>query len=144
MFKKEDLAILDKLNLEVKPVAVGFLNEAPEGIEKEDYPYSLCEMPRRAREVGPFYTNHEEACPAASYFFGFTDVGNPTVTVTVYNASEVEVKSEEETIADNHNFTIQLEKQDFDNYGYGEWKVVVECENGNIQYDITVQIRYKE
>ena len=54
MFKKEDLAILDKLNLEVKPIAVGLLNEIPDGIEKLDYPLSLCEMPRRAREVGPF------------------------------------------------------------------------------------------
>lgn len=68
--KEEDFAILDKLNLPVKPVVMGFLTEEPEGLEKEEYPLSLCEMPKRAREIGPFYSGHN-GCPGATYFLGY-------------------------------------------------------------------------
>jgi len=72
------------------------------------------------------------------------DTGSPpTVDVTVYNAEDEEVAhAQEENIQGNVTITIPLDRQDFNAYGYGQWRVEVECENGSIEYDITVQVLY--
>lgn len=72
------------------------------------------------------------------------DIGNPpSVNVIVFNADDQEVARErEENIQGNVTITIDIDEQDFDDFGYDEWHVTVECEDGNIQYDITVRVLY--
>lgn len=74
------------------------------------------------------------------------DLGSPpTANLTVYNAENEEVdRQSEQNIQGNTTLTIRLDKQDFDNFGYGEWKVVVECENGSYTYDLLIQVEYKK
>lgn len=72
-----------------------------------------------------------------------SDFGSSNVNVTVYNSTgEVVKNKKEENLQDNATIEISLSKADFTEYGYGEWKVTVECENGNIHYDITVKVMY--
>lgn len=73
------------------------------------------------------------------------DVGSPpSVNITVYNEDdEVVAEEREENINGNVTITIELRNQDFTDYGSGQWRVEVECENGSIQYDITTQVLYK-
>ncbi|MCK4614500.1 MAG: PKD domain-containing protein [Thermoplasmata archaeon] len=74
-----------------------------------------------------------------------SDLGSSSVNVTVYNSTGEVVKNrKEENIQDNALIEITLARSDFSDYKYGEWRVKVECENGNIHYDITVQVRYKK
>ena len=51
---EQDLAILNKLNLPVKPVALGLFLKQPEGIDRLDENMPCCKMFKRAREGGPF------------------------------------------------------------------------------------------
>ena len=68
---------------------------------------------------------------------------SPNVNVTVHNEDDEEVAREERTnLNGNETVIINLERNDFDQYGYGEWKVVVEVENGSITYDVDVRIIY--
>ena len=67
----------------------------------------------------------------------------PNVNITVENKDGEEVAREErETLNGNETVIIDLDKNDFDQYGYGEWKVIVEVENGSITYDVAVRIIY--
>ena len=69
---KESFAILDKLELPVKPVAVGFFQyKPPEGVPKSKGKVRFCEMPKIARDQGPFYFDREDhECDAAKHVLG--------------------------------------------------------------------------
>ena len=70
---------------------------------------------------------------------------SPNANVTVYNAEGEEVAFEQEdNIQEDATIVINLDEDDFDQFGTGEWSVVVAVENGNITYDVTVQIIYNE
>jgi len=46
---KKDLAILDKLHLDVKPVGVKFLVKRPDMVKRLGEKMALCEMLKKAR-----------------------------------------------------------------------------------------------
>lgn len=72
---EQDLAILNKLDLPVKPVALGLFLKQPEGIDRLDENMQCCKMFKRARERGPFYTDIENhTCTAALYALGMKDL----------------------------------------------------------------------
>ncbi len=74
-FSEQDLALFDKLNLPVKPVALGLLFKQPEGIDRLDENMQCCKMFKRARERSPFYTDIENhTCDAALYVLGMKDL----------------------------------------------------------------------
>ena len=72
---KKDFAILDKLELPVKPVAVGFFQyKPPDGVPEAEGEVRFCEIPRIAREKGPFYVGREgHECEAALHVLGQKD-----------------------------------------------------------------------
>jgi uncharacterized protein (DUF169 family) len=75
VISKQELAILDKLELPVKPVALGLFLKQPEGIDRLDEKMQCCKMFRRARERDPFYTDRENhTCSAALYSMGMKDL----------------------------------------------------------------------
>lgn len=70
---------------------------------------------------------------------------NPNANVTVYNEDGEQVAfEEEENISGNVTVVINLDSQDFEDFGTGQWKVVVAVENGSVTYDITIGIIYKK
>ena len=75
IFSEKELATLSKLNLPVKPVALGLFLKKPEGIDRLDEKMQCCKMFKRAREGYPFYTDIENhACDAALYALGMKDL----------------------------------------------------------------------
>lgn len=72
---RKDFAILDKLDLPVKPITVGFFFQPPEGIEKLDKEERFCVMLQIARERSPFYTAPDNIgiCHAGQYVLGQAD-----------------------------------------------------------------------
>lgn len=74
-----------------------------------------------------------------------SDLESPNANVTVYNEAGEEVAFEQEdNIQGNVTIIIPLDEDDFDQFGSGEWRVVVAAENGSITYDVTVSIIYRE
>lgn len=72
---QKDLAILDKFNFNVKPVAVGFLIEKPDGVDKLDEKMTLCQMLKRAQTGSSFYAGPEDhTCPVGPYILGNRDI----------------------------------------------------------------------
>ncbi|MGD9118707.1 MAG: DUF169 domain-containing protein [Dehalococcoidia bacterium] len=55
-----DYSILDKLNLERKPVGVKFLSIRPKGIARIAKSLSFCEMFKEAQTAPPFYVQRED------------------------------------------------------------------------------------
>lgn len=77
-FSEQDLALLSKLNLPVKPVAVGLFVKQPDGVDRLDENMYFCKMFKRARERSPFYTDIENhTCDAALYVLGMRDLPPP-------------------------------------------------------------------
>ena len=56
----KDYAILDKLDLERKPVGVKFLPVKPDGIMRLEKDLNFCEMLKEAQENIPFYAGRED------------------------------------------------------------------------------------
>ena len=77
---KKDLAILDKLHFDVKPVGVKFLVKRPEMVERLGENMALCEMLRKAQEGSAFYADVENhTCEAGPYVLGQADVPEPFI-----------------------------------------------------------------
>ena len=66
-----DLAILDKFQFDVQPVAVKFLVERPDAIDRLGENIAFCEMLKRAMEGSAFYADVDNhTCPAGAYVLG--------------------------------------------------------------------------
>jgi uncharacterized protein (DUF169 family) len=75
IFSTQDLAVLSKLNLSVKPIAIGLFLERPNGIDRLDENMRNCEMFKKVRERGPFYTDLENhKCDPALFAMGMKDL----------------------------------------------------------------------
>jgi len=75
---KEDLAILEKFEFDVPPVAVKFLAKRPDRVERLNEPMAFCEMLKRAQEGNVFYVDKDShACDAGSYVLGQADAPEP-------------------------------------------------------------------
>jgi len=76
-----DLAILDKFQFDVQPVAVKFLVERPDAIDRLGENIAFCEMLKRAMEGSAFYADSENhACAAGAYVLGQVEATEPFVS----------------------------------------------------------------
>jgi len=71
--KPRDYSILDKLNLERKPVGVKLLPAKPEGIQRIDKRLSFCEMFKEAQTSPPFYVQREDFYCVEPLLLGMED-----------------------------------------------------------------------
>jgi uncharacterized protein (DUF169 family) len=71
--KPRDYSILDKLNLERKPVGVKLLPVKPEGIQRIDKRLSFCEMFKEAQTSRPFYVQREDLYCVEPLLLGMED-----------------------------------------------------------------------
>jgi uncharacterized protein (DUF169 family) len=68
------IELLNKLNLEIKPVAVGFLTKQPIGIDRLAKNMFFCEMLKTAQQGSHFYADSENhTCDAGLYLIGGPD-----------------------------------------------------------------------
>jgi len=75
MMLKDAAEAFRLLGLESVPVAMKFSLERPSGIGRLDEKLFACGMPKKAREIGPFYMDKGgQACMAGSYVMGLGDV----------------------------------------------------------------------
>ncbi len=71
----EDLAILEKLELDIRPVGVKYLVRPPDSAGRLDQRIALCEMLKRAQEGDCFYADVENhACEAGPYILGQREI----------------------------------------------------------------------
>ena len=101
--------MLNKLNLERRPVAVKFLIRQPEGVDKLEETVFFCEMLKIAQEGKAFYadsTNH--MCDAGLYLTGGKDV-LPPYTNGEYGAG-LKVFNEPRAARRIYEFIPKLEK----------------------------------
>ena len=75
MVGKDDLAILEKLELEIEPVGVKYLTGAPKDISQLEGKTTLCDMLRKAQQGESFYAGPENhTCDAGPYVLGQTEI----------------------------------------------------------------------
>jgi uncharacterized protein (DUF169 family) len=84
-----DYSILDKLNLERKPVGVKFLSVKPEGIARIDKRLSFCEMFKEAHTSHPFYVQREDLHCVEPIILGMEDPDPMLVGGLVGEADEL-------------------------------------------------------
>jgi uncharacterized protein (DUF169 family) len=78
---KTDLAILDKFDFDVPPVAVKFRAKRPDRVERLNEPMAFCEMLKRAQEGDAFFADKENhACEAGLYVLGQADAPGPYIS----------------------------------------------------------------
>jgi uncharacterized protein (DUF169 family) len=78
---KEDLAILDKFDFDVPPVAVKFLAKPPDRVERLNERMAFCEMLKKAQEGNVFFVDKEShACEAGLYVLGQADAPGPYIS----------------------------------------------------------------
>ncbi|HXZ95386.1 MAG TPA: DUF169 domain-containing protein [Dehalococcoidia bacterium] len=78
---KKDLAILDKFDFDVQPVAAKFLAKQPDLVERLDENMAFCEMLKRAQEGNAFFAHKENhTCEAGLYVLGQADALEPYVS----------------------------------------------------------------
>ena len=71
----EDLAILEKLKLDMRPVGVKYLVRPPDSAGRLDRRIALCEMLKRAQEGDCFYADVENhTCEAGPYILGQREI----------------------------------------------------------------------
>jgi uncharacterized protein (DUF169 family) len=70
---KNELAILEKLELEIQPVGVKYLTKVPQNLSKLEQKMTLCEMLKKAQGGNAFYAGVEEhSCDGGTYVLGQT------------------------------------------------------------------------
>jgi uncharacterized protein (DUF169 family) len=70
-FTKQNFAILDKFDFDVKPVVVKFLVKQPNMVERLTENIAFCEMLKRAQDGNAFFADVENhTCEAGSYVLG--------------------------------------------------------------------------
>jgi uncharacterized protein (DUF169 family) len=84
-----DYSILDKLNLERKPVGVKFLSIKPKGIARIDKSLSFCEMFKEAQTSRPFYVQREDLHCVEPIILGMEDPDPMLVGGLVGEADEL-------------------------------------------------------
>ena len=68
---EDNLAVLDNFQFDVRPVAVKFLVEQPDALDRLPDNMALCEMLKRAQEGYAFYADLENhTCPAGPHVLG--------------------------------------------------------------------------
>jgi len=72
---KRDLSIFNKFNFERTPVAVKYMLQKPEGIERIKKPVALCEMLREAQAGTPFYAGKEDFECVGPFLLGMVEPG---------------------------------------------------------------------
>jgi uncharacterized protein (DUF169 family) len=78
---QEDLAVFERLGLEIRPVGIKYLVRPPEQIEALNQKMALCEMLRRAQEGEVFYASvRDHACEAGAYVLGQAAAEGPFVS----------------------------------------------------------------
>ena len=76
-----DLATLDRFRFDIQPVAVKFLVERPDAVDRLGADIALCEMLKRATEGDAFYADADNhACPAGAYVMGQAEATGPYVS----------------------------------------------------------------
>jgi uncharacterized protein (DUF169 family) len=74
MFSPEKIAILNRFNFKIPPVAVRFSSEPPQKIRQLDGSLAFCEMLKRAQEGEVFYAGKKNhSCEAGLYVLGQAD-----------------------------------------------------------------------
>jgi uncharacterized protein (DUF169 family) len=72
---KGDLAILEKLELEIQPVGVKYLTKAPQDLTKIGQKMTLCEMLKKAQDGENFYAGvTDHTCDGGTYVLGQTEL----------------------------------------------------------------------
>ncbi|TES84703.1 MAG: hypothetical protein E3J92_00675 [Dehalococcoidia bacterium] len=87
--KARDYSILDKLNLERKPVGVKFLPVQPEGIPRITKRLSFCEMFKEAQTSPPFYVQKEDLFCIEPFILGMEEPDPMLVGGLVGEADEL-------------------------------------------------------
>jgi uncharacterized protein (DUF169 family) len=87
--KKRDYSVLDKLNLERKPVGVKFLSIKPEGIKRIAKRLSFCEMFKEAQTSPPFYVQKEDLKCIEPFILGMEEADPMLVGGLVGEADEL-------------------------------------------------------
>jgi uncharacterized protein (DUF169 family) len=78
---KEDLAILDKFEFDIQPVAVKFSVKRPDLVDRLDENMAFCEMLKKAQEGNVFYVDAENhTCEAGLYVLGQADAPEPFIS----------------------------------------------------------------
>jgi len=78
---KQDLAILDRFDFDVTPVAVRFLATRPDQVDRLGEKMAFCEMLKRAQEGNAFYADAENhTCEAGLYILGQADAPEPFIS----------------------------------------------------------------
>ncbi len=78
---KQDLAILDRFDFDVTPVAVKFSATRPDQVDRLGEKMAFCEMLKRAQEGHVFYAYAENhACEAGLYVLGQADAPEPFIS----------------------------------------------------------------
>jgi uncharacterized protein (DUF169 family) len=89
---QQELGILKKLNLGIRPVIVGFLTKRPEGLERLEGTMTFCQMLKRAQEGPPFYADSDNhICEAGPFVLGSREPPKPFLTGE-YGAGHQHVK----------------------------------------------------
>jgi len=78
---KDHVAILDKFDFELPPVAVKFLAKPPDSIARTNEKMALCEMLKKAQQGHAFYAGAENhTCEAGLYVLGQADAPEPFIS----------------------------------------------------------------
>jgi uncharacterized protein (DUF169 family) len=78
---KQNFAILDKFDFDVKPVVVKFLVKQPNTVERLTENMAFCEMLEKAQDGNAFFADVENhTCEAGSYVLGQADALEPFIS----------------------------------------------------------------
>jgi len=78
---KQSLAILDRFDFDVTPVAVKFSATRPDQVDRLGENMAFCEMLKRAQEGSAFYADAENhTCEAGLYVLGQADAPEPFIS----------------------------------------------------------------
>ena len=70
-----DLAILEKLELDIQPTGIKFLTKLPEDLKKLGKKMTLCEMLKESQGGNAFYAGvNDHTCDAGTYILGQTEL----------------------------------------------------------------------
>ncbi len=75
VLNSDDLAILAKMELEIRPIGIKYLTRPPEDIHRINQKMTLCEMLKTAQEGSSFYaTVDDHTCDGGTYVLGQTEM----------------------------------------------------------------------
>jgi uncharacterized protein (DUF169 family) len=104
----KDFAILDKFNLERKPVGVKFLASRPEKITHLTKKLSMCEMLKEAQTSEPFYVSKEDFVCVEKMLLGYEDP-EPILVSGLFGGKE-KLFQEERACREMYNYLPYMKK----------------------------------